>query len=98
MLKLIQINKDRRYKLTLKQISAIKSLKNKYTQEKIAIKYNISRQRVSQIFQTEEAKQIKSQKDARITMKKYREDENYRNKLLQRKKDYYEYKVKTIKA
>ncbi len=82
--------KDRRYKLTIKQLEKIKSYKGTDTALNIAKKYQISRQRVQQIW-TDYKK-----KDSYKKTLKYRTDEQYRQRVLEKKREYYQYK-KTLK-
>ena len=97
MQKLINMNKDRRFKLSKKETNAIVKINKKKPATEVAKKYNISRQRVSQLWSTEESRKLKNQKDTRVKTRKYREDKVYRDAMLEKKKQYYAYKVSVLK-
>lgn len=101
-IKLRQLNADRRYKLTEKQIKKIKNLKGTgKTQEQVAEKFGISRQRVQMLWKSEkEVKEI-HRADARKEILRYRTDEEFRKRHNEQNKASYRHRrtvLQTLKT
>lgn len=97
MLKLKDINKDRRFKLAQSDIEKIIMCKGLFTQVNIAKTYQISRQRVQQLWADPEVIKEKNIRLAKKQIARYREDEEYKKEMSQKKKEWYRYKLKELK-
>jgi len=95
MFKLIDYNKDRRWKITAEDVQNVFTYYHwGMTMEDIAKLYKISHQRVSQILDINKTMEGRRKVEARKNMAKYRRDDRYRAKMLSDKRLYYKYKVK----
>lgn len=95
MFKLIDYNKDRRWKITAEDVQNVFVLdKAGVLMKDIATVLGVSHQRISQILDRNRTMKEVRKVQARKNMAKYRRDKRYRAKMLSDKRLYYKYKVK----
>lgn len=96
-IRLREINKDRRYKLSYKDYPAIRNLyKLSWTMAHIAKIAGVSHQRISQIIDRKGTEKDRGKVIARRNLRKYRMDKKYRARMLEQKRNYWKYKKETI--
>lgn len=92
--KLAEVGKDRRYKLNPSKIAEIRELKGVKRAKEVSEEYNITRQRVSQIWLPDEIRQSILKRDSKKYIERYRNDPKYRQIIYERKKRTAEHRKK----
>lgn len=100
MLKLKQINKDRRYKLSDEDTKNVIEMwfGFDFTMKEIAEQFKITHQRVSQIIDRNGTEGARIKANAKKFLYRYRNDKRFHEKMMVAKKECYNYKVKTLKT
>lgn len=88
-MKLIQVGKDKRYKLSPKQIEEIRK-DERTPQKELAEKYGVCRQRISAIQDLSGNYEKRKKIDAEKDVWRYRNDPKYRSRKQKSKRTVYE--------